>query len=61
MRFIIGLAMFAVALAHAAPLAAQQLTTGTITGIAADAQGLRMPGVTVEIRNERTNDTRTTV
>ena len=61
MRFIIVLAMSAVAVGHAAPLRAQQLTTGTITGIAQDAQGLRMPGVTVEIRNEQTNDTRTTV
>ena len=61
MRFIIGVAMLAVAVGHAAPVRAQQLTTGTITGVVQDDQGLRMPGVTVEIRNEQTNDTRTTV
>ena len=63
MRFIIGigLAMAVVALGHAAPAPAQQLTTGTITGIVQDDQGLRMPGVTVEIKNEQTNDVRTTV
>ena len=51
----------AVALGHATPAPAQQLTTGTITGIVQDDQGLRMPGVTVEIKNEQTNDVRTTV
>jgi len=63
MRFIIGvgLAMALVALAHPAPARAQQLTTGTITGVVQDDQGLRMPGVTVEIKNEQTNDIRTTV
>ena len=61
MRFIFGLAMLAVALGHATPAPAQQLTTGTITGIVQDDQGLRMPGVTVEIKNEQTNDVRTTV
>ena len=61
MRFIFGLAMLAVALGHATPAPAQQLTTGTITGIVQDDQGLRMPGVTVEIQNEQTNDVRTTV
>ena len=53
--------MVAVALGPASPAPAQQLTTGTITGIVQDDQGLRMPGVTVEIRNEQTNDVRTTV
>ena len=61
MRFIIGVAILAVAVGHAMPARAQQLTTGTITGIVQDDQGLRMPGVTVEIRNEQTNDVRTTV
>ena len=51
----------AVALGPATPARAQQLTTGTITGIVQDDQGLRMPGVTVEIKNEQTNDVRTTV
>ena len=61
MRFIIGMAMLAVTIGHAMPAWAQQLTTGTITGIVQDDQGLRMPGVTVEIRNEERNDVRTTV
>jgi hypothetical protein len=39
----------------------EMLTTGTITGVVLDSQGLRTPGVTVEIRNEQTNDVRTTV
>jgi hypothetical protein len=53
--------MLAFATGYAAPAPAQQLTTGTITGTVQDDQGLRMPGVTVEIRNEQTNDVRTTV
>ena len=61
MRFIIGVAIVTVAVGHAMPARAQQLTTGTITGTVVDDQGLRMPGVTVEIRNEQTNDARTTV
>ena len=61
MRFIISVAMFTVAIGHAMPAWAQQLTTGTMTGIVQDDQGLRMPGVTVEIRNEERNDVRTTV
>jgi hypothetical protein len=61
MRFIISVAALSFAVGHAIPARAQQLTTGTITGIVQDEQGLRMPGVTVEIRNVQTNDVRTTV
>ena len=61
MRFIIGVAMLAIGIGHAMPARAQQLTSGTITGVVLDDQGLRMPGVTVEIRNDQTNDVRTTV
>ena len=61
MRFIISVAMLAFVVGQAMPARAQQLTTGTITGSVQDEQGLRMPGVVVEIRNEQTNDVRTTV
>ena len=61
MRFIISVAMLAFAAGAAMPARAQQLTTGTITGIVQDEQGLRMPGVGVEIRNVQTNDVRTTL
>jgi hypothetical protein len=61
MRFIISVAMSAFVVGHAVPARAQQLTTGTITGSVQDEQGLRMPGVGVEIKNEQTNDVRTTV
>src|SRR5262245_4247968 len=60
MRFIIRVAILAIAIGHAMPARAQQLTSGTITGVVLDDQGLRMPGVTVEIRNDQTNDVRTT-
>ena len=61
MRFIISVVMLAFVVGHAMPARAQQLTTGTITGSVQDEQGLRMPGVVVEIKNEQTNDARTTV
>src|SRR6186997_2225311 len=61
MRFVITVAMLAFVTGPAMPIAAQQLTTGTITGSVQDDQGLRMPGVTVEITNQQTNDVRTTV
>jgi hypothetical protein len=44
------------------PCAAQQaISTGTITGIVHDNQGLPVPGVTVEAINEQTRQTRATV
>src|SRR5690348_7707743 len=61
MRSILCLAILAAAVGRGTPAPAQQLTTGTITGIVQDDQGLRMPGVTIEITNEQTNDARTTV
>ena len=61
MRFIISVAIVVAAAGPALSARAQQLTTGTITGTVQDQQGLRMPGVAVEIRNEQTNDVRTTV
>jgi hypothetical protein len=61
MRFIISVAMSAMVAGHALHAGAQQLTTGTITGSVQDEQGLRMPGVLVEIRNQQTSDVRTTV
>jgi len=48
--------------AVATPCAAQQaISTGTITGIVHDNQGLPVPGVTMEAINEQTRQTRTTV
>src|SRR5918993_1260341 len=61
MRFIISVAALVVTLGHAMAAHPQQLTSGTISGVVQDDQGLRMPGVTVEIRNQQTNDARTTV
>src|SRR5687768_12961289 len=60
MRVIITVAMW-LSVAGGAAARGQQLTTGTITGSVQDEQGLRMPGVVVEIKNEQTNDLRTTV
>ena len=49
-------------IAFGGPAFAQQLTTGTITGVVQDTQGAVVPGATIEIRNEQqTNDVRTTV
>ncbi len=49
-------------LALAVPAAAQtQITTGVIQGVASDASGGVLPGVTVEARNLDTNFTRTQV
>jgi hypothetical protein len=62
MRFCtIGVAIVALTVGLAVSAHAQQLTTGTITGVVQDETGGRVPGVTVEIRNEQTRDVRSTV
>jgi hypothetical protein len=56
------LTALAVALALAAPAAAQtQITTAVIEGVVVDASGAVLPGVDVEVRNVETNFTRTLV
>lgn len=47
-------------LAGAGVAAAQQITTGTVTGTVVDSQGLILPGAGVELINEQTGDTRQT-
>ena len=55
-------AALVVILMTAAPGRAQQaLSTGTIIGVIQDAQGLAMPGVTVEAVNEQTRGVRIAV
>jgi hypothetical protein len=46
--------------ATAAPVFAQQITTGTVTGNTADDQGLALPGAIIELINEQTADVRRT-
>src|SRR3954471_2761838 len=53
--FLLGLALARPALAQT------QITTGVIEGVATDATGGALPGVTVEARNADTNFTRTAV
>src|SRR5690349_20642549 len=54
--------VFTAALGYITPTAAQQaISTGTITGIVHDNQGLPVPGVTIEAVNEQTRQTRSTV
>ena len=43
------------------PVLAQQITTGTIQGTVTDTTGASLPGVTVEARNEETNQGKTVV
>jgi hypothetical protein len=57
----IGALCLALALALPGLAAAQVTTTGTIQVVAQDAQGLRLPGVTVTARAADTVTTRTTV
>src|SRR5262245_35707368 len=42
-------------------LGQSQITTGVIDGVAVDATGAALPGVTIEARNADTNFTRTAV
>ena len=58
MRSLFKIALITLALAVAAPVLAQQITTGTITGITKDEQGLVLPGANVELLNEETGDVR---
>ena len=54
--------VFFLSLAMTCPAFAQtQITTGVIEGVATDATGAALPGVTVEARNADTNFTRSTV
>src|SRR5262245_43532465 len=61
-RFEVAGLAFALIVIIVMPLAAQQaISTGTITGVVRDAQGLPMPGVTIECVNEQTRASRTAV
>jgi hypothetical protein len=54
--------LFLLGLAISGPAFAQtQITTGVVDGIATDATGSALPGVTVEARNTETNFARTAV
>ncbi len=58
MRFFVGVVTLAACLAQAALASAQQITTGTITGVVKDEQSLVLPAATVELVNEQTADVR---
>jgi hypothetical protein len=60
MRHLIRAVLAALALATAT-IAFAQSTTGTITGVVRDEQGLVVPGAAVELINEETRVTRSTV
>src|SRR4030095_4624094 len=56
------LVLLAMSFGHASPAPAQQaISTGTITGVVQDNQGLAVPGAVVEVRNEETREVRSTV
>jgi hypothetical protein len=55
------LAALVCALGFGAPTYAQQITTGTITGIAADPQRLPLRGAAVSLSSEDANDVRRTI
>jgi hypothetical protein len=61
-RVMLGIAAFAVVIGSVGRADAQQtISTGTITGIIHDEQGLGVPGATVEVVSAQTGETRTTV
>ena len=61
MRFLRSWLLCAVALLVVAAAATAQTTTGTITGHVADAQGLALPGVTVNASSQSLQGVRATV
>ena len=61
MRTSLVLAILVALAIPAAGFAQSQITTGVIEGVATDATGAALPGVTVEARNLDTNFTRTAV
>ena len=61
MRSLFRTALVGAALAVAVPALGQQITSGTITGITKDEQGLVLPAANVELRNEETGETRHTL
>lgn len=61
MRSLLRMALVGAALVVAVPALGQQITSGTVTGITKDEQGLVLPGANVELRNEETGETRLTV
>src|SRR5262245_1011501 len=61
MRSLFRIALVGAALIAPLPAMAQQITSGTITGITRDEQGLVLPGATIELRNEETGTSRQSV
>ena len=62
MQVLFRLALIVCALGGAAaPTGAHQITTGTLTGVTIDDQGLAVPGAHVSLTNEETRDVRRTV
>ena len=59
-RYVIVGIWLAIAVGWLAPRATAQ-ATGTISGVVTDESGAVMPGVTIEVRNTDTNQTRTAV
>lgn len=55
------LAAVVLVVAHVALGHAQQITTGTVTGVVRDDQKLPLPGASIELLNEQTGDVRQTV
>jgi hypothetical protein len=56
-----GVAFLILPLTLASGAGAQQITTGVIQGAVSDSTGASLPGVTVEVRNLATNQSRSQV
>jgi hypothetical protein len=59
MRHVVSLGLAAWVLVHATAAVALAQATGAITGIVTDESGASIPGVTIEVTNAGTNQTRT--
>ena len=61
MRLLLRMVLVGAILIAAVPATAQQITSGTVSGITKDEQGLVLPGASIELRSEETGTIRTTV
>ena len=61
MHSLFRIVLVGAALIAAVPAVAQQITSGTVTGVTKDEQGLVLPGATIELRSEETGTSRQSV